>query len=131
MASHCRAWVGPGGAEALLDTRMMFGCKAAASWGQRCSGFLAWTIQQVMDQVLPASARTRRAFELLAQSKNVPDAAKRFRCAYISAYLDDLPLVCVASVASAFQRVQAALWQELGFEPQGKKCWFEGGFDTK
>ena len=69
MASHCRAWVGPDGAEALLDTRMMFGCKAAASWGQRCSGFLAWTIQQVMDQVLPASARTRRAFELLAQSK--------------------------------------------------------------
>jgi hypothetical protein len=45
--------------------------------------------------------------------------------------LDDLPLVCVASVAKAFQRVQAALWQELGFEPQGKKCWFEGGFDTK
>ena len=84
-----------------------------------------------MDQVLPTSKRTQRAFELLAQSTKVSEAAKRFRCAYISAYLDDLPLVCVASVAKAFQRVQAALWQELGFEPQGKKCWFEGGFDTK
>ena len=114
-----------------MDTRMMFGRKAKASWGQRCSGFLAWTIQQVVDQILPTSKKTQRAFELLAQSKTVPEAAKRFRCAYISAYLDDLPLVCVRSVAEASQQVQAALWQELGFEPQGKKCWFEGGFDTK
>ena len=128
MASHCRAWMGPEGSEALLDARMMFGCRAAASWGQHCPGFLAWSVQQVMDRVLPKSPLVRRAYELLEQSKDIPEVDKRFRCAYISSFLDDLPMVCVAGVADEFQMIQAAMWQELGFVPQGKKCWWEGGF---
>lgn len=131
MASHCRAWMGPDGTEALMDTRMMFGCRAAASWGQRCSGFLAWSVQQVMDKVRPKSPEVLRAYELLAASDAIPEAAKRYRCAYISSFLDDLPFVCVKSVADDFQMVQAAMWHELGFAPQGKKCWWEGGFGTK
>ena len=131
MASHCRARMGPDGTEALLDSRMMFGCRAAASWGQRCSGFLAWSVQQIMDQVQPKSEVVQRAYELLAMSSDIPHEDKRFRCAYISAFLDDLPLVCVQSVAEEFEMIQAAMWHELGFEPQGKKCWWEGGFASK
>ena len=123
--------MGPDGTEALLDSRMMFGCRAAVSWGQRCSGFLAWSVQQVMDRVVPKSPLVRRAYELLAQSTEVGERDKRFRCAYISSFLDDLPMVCVASVADEFQMIQAAMWQELGFVPQGKKCWWEGGFASK
>ena len=123
--------MGPEGAEALLDTRMMFGCKAAASWGQRCSGFLAWSIQRVMDRVLPKDPRSRRAFELLELSEDLRDEEKKFRPACISSFLDDLPLACVESVADDFQLIQASMWKELGFDPQGKKCYFEGGFGTK
>jgi hypothetical protein len=84
-----------------------------------------------MDKVRPKSPEVLRAYELLAESDAIPEAAKRYRCAYISSFLDDLPLVCVKSVADDFQMVQAAMWHELGFAPQGKKCWWEGGFDTK
>lgn len=123
--------MGPEGAEALVDRRMMFGCRAAASWGQRGSGFLAWSVQQVMDRVRPSSHTARRAYELLAMSGEVPEADKRYRCAYISSFLDDLPMVCVKSVADTFEMIQAAMWHELGFAPQGKKCWWEGGFASK
>jgi hypothetical protein len=123
--------MGPDGSESLLDTRMMFGCRAAASWGQRCSGFLAWSVQQVMDSVRPKSAKVQRAYEILRMSDAVPEADKRYRCAYISSFLDDLPMVCVASVAEEFQMIQSAMWSELGFIPQGKKCWWEGGFASK
>ena len=84
-----------------------------------------------MDRVVPKSPLVRRAYELLAQSTEVGERDKRFRCAYISSFLDDLPMVCVASVADEFQMIQAAMWQELGFVPQGKKRWWEGGFASK
>jgi hypothetical protein len=84
-----------------------------------------------MDRVRPKSDTTRRAYELLALSNAIPEADKRYRCAYISSFLDDLPLICVQSVADDFQMIQSAMWHELGFVPQGKKCWWEGGFATK
>ena len=84
-----------------------------------------------MDRVLPKSPLVRRAYELLEQSGEIPAVDKRFRCAYISSFLDDLPMVCVESVADEFQMIQVAMWQELGFVPQGKKCWWEGGFAPK
>ena len=31
-------------------------------------------------------------------------------------------------MCDTFEEVAAAAWIVLGFEPQGKKCWFEGGF---
>jgi hypothetical protein len=111
--------------------RMMFGCKAAASWAQRGSGFLAWLVQRVMDKVQPSSPRMRRAYELLVLDTEIAEEHKRYRCAYVSSFIDDFPLACVASVQDQFQQIQAALWQELGLEPQGKKCWWEGGFSQQ
>lgn len=128
MATHCRAWVNKDTAETLVDERMMFGCRAAASWGQRASGFMAWTVQQVMDRVLPQQEETRRAYEMLRDDSAREGYRCLYRCAFISSFLDDLPMVCVESVADTFQQVQAAVWERLGFQPQGEKCWWEGDF---
>ena len=128
VASHCRAWVNMETAETLVDERMMFGCRAAASWGQRASGFLAWTVQQVMDQVMPPNLDTQRAYRVARDDAATEGYRCLYRCAYISSFLDDLPMVCIDSVADTFQQVQAAVWQLLGFRPQGKKCWWEGDF---
>lgn len=128
MASHCRAWVNLDTAETLVDERVMFGCRAAASWGQRASGFLAWTVQQVMDRVLPAGAVARASYTMLRNDAAREGYGCLYRCAYISSFLDDLPMVCVESVEDTFQKVQAAVWRLMGFQPQGKKCWWEGGF---
>ena len=68
IASHCRSWVGPNGAETLADTRMMFGCKAAANWAQRGSGLLSWLAQRALDRIVPSSPAVRRKMELLYQS---------------------------------------------------------------
>ena len=128
MASHCRSWVGHDGAEALVDLRMMFDCKAAANWAQRGTGFLTWVIQKAMDRVVPQSPVIQRAFRIM-QEEGVPK--ERWRTSYTNGYIDDTPSVVVASMVTTLEAVQAAAWKVLGFDPQGKKVWPEGGFASK
>lgn len=127
VATHCRSWVGHDGAEALVDPRMMFGDKAAACYAQRGTGFLVWLVQSVMDQIQPQSAKVRRAYELilLGDSEAIP------RCAFVSQYIDDVPMLCVKSVENTLQEVNASAWYLLGYEPQPKKVWPEGGFESQ
>ena len=128
MASHCRSWVGHDGAETLVDLRMMFGCKAAANWAQRGTGFLTWVIQKAMDRVVPQSPVIRRAFRIM-QEEGVPK--ERWRTSYTNGYIDDTPSVVVASMVTTMEAVQATAWKVLGFDPQGKKVWPEGVFASK
>ena len=128
VASHCRSWVGHEGAECLVDLRMMFGCRAAANWAQRGTGFLTWVIQQAMDRVVPHSPVIRRAFKIM-QEEGVPK--ERWRTSYTDGYIGDTPSAVVASMAPVMEAVQAAVWKMLGIEPQGKKVWPEGGFASK
>jgi hypothetical protein len=105
VASHCRSWVGYDGAETLVDLRMMFGCKAAANWAQRGTGFLTWVIQKAMDRVVPQSPVIRRAFRIM-QEEGVPK--ERWRTSYTNGYIDDTPSVVVASMVTTMEAVQAA-----------------------
>ena len=128
VASHCRSWVGPEGATTLVDLRMMFGCRAAANWAQRGTGFLTWVLQTAMGTVVPDSASLREACALLEGAGLVSEA---FRLAYVSCFIDDQPWLTVQSMARPMMAIAAALWKVLGIEPQGKKVWFEGLFSTK
>lgn len=96
VATHCRSWVGPDGAESLVDHRMMFGCRAAANWSQRGTGFLVWLVQTVMDQVQPETESARRAYELilLGEEDAVP------RCAFVSQFTDGVPKICVSNTTA-------------------------------
>ena len=128
VASHCRSWVGSEGAECLVDLRMMFGCRAAANWAQRGTGFLTWLIQQAMDKAVPTSEVVRQAYRIMFE-EGVPK--ERWRLAYTNGYIDDTPSVCVESMVPVMAAVQAAAWKVLGFDPQGKKVFPEGGFESK
>lgn len=86
---------------------------------------MAWLIQKTMDSMEPKSETVRRAYELIALECG---DEVTLRCAYISSFIDDFPSLCVESMCDTFEEVAAAAWIVLGFEPQGKKCWFEGGF---
>ena len=88
---------------------------------------MAWLVQTTMDQIEPASPATRRAYELIALE--CEEAPLRF--SYISSFIDDFPSCCVESMTDTFESVMAAAWKALGFIPQGKKCWWEGGFEAK
>ena len=124
VATHCRSWVGPEGPESLVDARMMFGDKAAANYAQRGTGFMVWLIQSVMDQIVPQSAEARRAYELI----RLEDSSAVPRCAFISQYIDDVPMLCVKSVEREVQKVNGAVWHLMECDPQAKKVWPEGGF---
>lgn len=127
IASHCRSWVGPEGAECLVDFRMMFGCRAAANWAQRGTGLIAWLMQRALDRMVPASPVVRRAFQLM-YGAGIPSEKLQASCTYH--YIDDVPTLTLQSEACHVEQVMAALWKVLGVKPQGKKVWPEGGFET-
>ena len=71
-----------------------------------------------MDQLQPKSAVARRAYELIVLDCEEQEG-------------QDFPTLCIQSMVDVFESVMAAAWLELGYEPQGKKCWWEGGFELK
>lgn len=130
ISTHCRSWVGDEGPELLTDQRVMFGCRAAANYAQRGSGFLAWVAQQALDRMNPCSPKIERAFELISKSAaaRANPQAVRFRQAFVTQFIDDLPALAVESAADTSQSLCAAVWDVLGVKPQPKKVWPEGGF---
>ena len=128
MAAHCRSWVGPDGAKALMDLRMMFGCRAAANWAQRGTGMVTWLLQQAMDLAVFPGSNVEYKQELLRRA-GIKES--EFKAAYVSCFIDDQTWLSVQSRSRAMMAVAAALWKVLGLEPQGKKVWHEGCFETK
>ena len=128
VATHCRSWVDTDGACSLMDTRMMFGCRAAANWAQRGTGLLSWLIQTAMDRVVPESSEVRRAMQLLA---GAGVGEEELKLAYVSGFIDDQPWLTIRSLARSMTAMAAGAWKTVGVAPQGKKVWFEGSFDTK
>lgn len=84
-----------------------------------------------MDQLQPKSAAARRAYELIVLDCEEQEEHDALRFCYISSFIDDFPTLCIQSMVDVFESVMAAAWLELGYEPQGKKCWWEGGFELK
>lgn len=128
VATHCRSWVGLDGACTLVDTRMMFGCRAAANWAQRGTGLLSWLIQTAVDRVVPENRDIRRAMQLL-RAAGVSE--EEMKLAYVSGFIDDQPWLTILSMARTMTAVGAGAWRTVGVDPQGKKVWHEGSFDTK
>jgi hypothetical protein len=52
----------------------------------------------------------------------------RYSVGCVRHYIDDFPALCGKSSVKPVEQVLAALWKTLGFDPQGKKVWFEGEF---
>ena len=77
----------------------------------------------------PVSPVVRRSKELLrlAEDRNPVFVC---RLGYINHYIDDFAQLALLSQVPAFEIVQAAIWKVLGFNPQGKKVWPEGSFET-
>jgi hypothetical protein len=107
---------------------MMFGCRAAANWAQRGTGLLAWLLQKATDRIVPASKAVRSAYQHLLRT----GAPKRLlQLASVHHYIDDVPVLTLRSEQEAVEMVMASLWKTLGVEPQGKKVWPEGGFESQ
>ena len=94
---------------------------------------MAWLAQQALDRLQPTSDKVRRAFELMESSDaaRADPASVRYRQAFVSQFIDDLPSVAVASAARLAQVTCASVWEVLGVEPQPKKVWPEGGYGPK
>jgi hypothetical protein len=131
--THCRTWVQDGGASILMDHRMMFGDKSAASWAMRLSGLVAHLVEQVANNLPPGSPNVRRAFELLdeiAQEDGGEGTVKKIHM-FVNFFIDDLPTIAAAGSEETILCILAAVLELLGLEPQGKKVWHEGSFQQK
>ena len=51
IPSHMQLWSDEEGPFLIQDWRMMFGCRAAASFASRVSGFICWLMDRVMDMM--------------------------------------------------------------------------------
>ena len=49
--SHMQLWSDEEGPFLIQDWRMMFGCRAAASFASRVSGFITWLMDRVIDRI--------------------------------------------------------------------------------
>ena len=49
ILSHMQLWSDADGPFLIQDWRMMFGCRAAASFASRVSGFISWLMDRVSD----------------------------------------------------------------------------------
>ena len=90
---------------------------------------LSWLIQRAIDRIVPSSPTVKRAMELLYLSGEA-GSSWRYSVGCVRHYIDDFPALTVRSAVPEVQQTLAALWKTLGFEPQGKKVWFEGEFRT-
>ena len=143
IPSHMQLWSGDQGPFLIQDWRMMFGCRAAASFASRVSGFICWLMDRVMDKVCPVK---------LARADKNPGATERWRkvislfnalrqarlegradghepvLAFTNMFIDDFPMLGVQGVGRAVLVTFASVLAALGVLPQGKKVLPEGNF---
>ena len=152
IPSHMQLWSDDGGPFIIQDWRMMFGCRAAASFASRVSGFITWLMDRVVDEVdLSVLAKQDRnpgapakwskllamVQELAAHRVVVPGVGDNPSTntyphkpvlAFTNFFIDDFPMLGVAGIGKAVLSVFAALLATLGVKPQWKKVLPEGDF---
>ena len=146
VPSHCQLWSDEDGPFIIQDWRMMFGCRAAASFASRTSGLITWLMDRVIDEVdlealakqdqnPGASARwsglLRKVHDLASQRQMVDGKAtypNKPVLAFANFFIDDFPMLGVAGMGKAVLSVFAALLATLGVKPQWKKVLPEGDF---
>jgi hypothetical protein len=84
-----------------------------------------------MGQLQSKSAVARRVYELIVLDCEKQEEHDALRFCYISSFINDFHTLCIQSMVDVFESVMAAAWLELGYEPQGNNCWWEGGFELK
>ena len=147
IPSHMQMWSDAEGPFLIQDWRMMFGCRAAASFASRVSGFITWLLDKVIDEIdLEALAREdtnpgahERWGALLAmvkelyETREVGDDNKAKYApgpvlAFANFFIDDFPMLGVAGTGKAVLSVFTALLYTLNVDPHWKKVLPEGDF---
>jgi hypothetical protein len=121
IPSHMQLWSDAQGPFLIQDWRMMFGCRAAASFASRVSGFICWLMDRVLDKVCPVK---------LARADRNPNATAKWAkvISLFNMFIDDFPMLGVQGVGRAVLVTFASLLAALGVLPQGKKVLPEGDF---
>lgn len=130
-ATLCRTWVQDEGASILLDHKMMFGDKSAASWAMRLSGLIAHLVEEVANTLPVGDETVARARAKVAQAHESGSADEVWyatRHVFVNFFIDDLPVITTKNASEKVTCILAAVLRYLQVEPQPKKVWFEGGF---
>jgi hypothetical protein len=142
IPSHMQLWSDAQGPFLIQDWRMMFGCRAAASFASRVSGFICWLMDRVLDKVCPVKlaradrnpnatakwAKVISLFNALRQARLEGKGSHEPVLAFANMFIDDFPMLGVQGVGRAVLVTFASLLAALGVLPQGKKVLPEGDF---
>lgn len=139
-------WSDDDGPFIIQDWRMMFGCRAAASFASRVSGLITWLMERVIDEIdleelarqdrnPGASAKWAKLVSMvreLSEHRVVVDGKATYPhtpvLAFANFFIDDFPMLGVAGMGKAVLSVFASLLATLGVQPQWKKVLPEGDF---
>ena len=139
-------WSDDDGPFIIQDWRMMFGCRAAASFASRVSGLITWLMERVIDEIdleelarqdrnPGASAKWAKLMSMvreLSEHRVVVDGKATYPhtpvLAFANFFIDDFPMLGVAGMGKAVLSVFAPLLATLGVQPQWKKVLPEGDF---
>ena len=139
-------WSDDDGPFIIQDWRMMFGCRAAASFASRVSGLITWLMERVIDEIdleelarqdrnPGASAKWAKLMSMvreLSEHRVVVDGKATYPhtpvLAFANFFIDDFPMLGVAGMGKAVLSVFASLLATLGVQPQWKKVLLEGDF---
>ena len=139
-------WSDDDGPFIIQDWRMMFGCRAAASFASRVSGLITWLMERVIDEIdleelarqdrnPGASAKWAKLMSMvreLSEHRVVVDGKATYPhtpvLAFANFFIDDFPMSGVAGMGKAVLSVFASLLATLGVQPQWKKVLPEGDF---
>ena len=139
-------WSDDDGPFIIQDWRMMFGCRAAASFASRVSGLITWLMERVIDEIdleelarqdrnPGASAKWAKLMSMvreLSEHRVVVDGKATYPhtpvLAFANFFIDDFPMLGVAGMGKAVLSVFASLLTTLGVQPQWKKVLPEGDF---
>ena len=146
IPSHMQLWSDDDGPFIIQDWRMMFGCRAAASFASRVSGLITWLMERVIDEIdleelarqdknPGASAKWAKLVSMvreLSEHRVVVDGKATYPhtpvLAFANFFIDDFPMLGVAGMGKAVLSVFASLLATLGVQPQWKKVLPEGDF---
>ena len=139
-------WSDDDGPFIIQDWRVMFGCRAAASFASRVSGLITWLMERVIDEIdleelarqdknPGASAKWAKLVSMvreLSEHRVVVDGKATYPhtpvLAFANFFIDDFPMLGVAGMGKAVLSVFASLLATLGVQPQWKKVLPEGDF---
>ena len=146
IPSHMQLWSDDDGPFIIQDWRMMFGCRAAASFASRVSGLITWLMERVIDEIdleelarqdrnPGASAKWAKLMSMvreLSEHRVVVDGKATYPhtpvLAFANFFIDDFPMLGVPGMGKAVLSVFASLLATLGVQPQWKKVLPEGDF---